>query len=467
MTRRRVLAAVLLTPGLLVRLWGATLAGTTDVDIFVRWARTALEVGPVGVYGAASADYSPGSIYLLWLSARVFDVVDPGLSDPRVAHAAANLFPTLFGAATAVLLFWFARRELGRGWASVIAVTYWVTPAVVLASPVLGYQDPSFLFLVLAALVALYYRRHTLALVLAVASFLVKQPGILVLPVVALVVVKELRPAAVLKAAASSLGVAALAFLPFLFQPQALGQAFRGMRSLTEQNLLSGNALNLWWLVTYRLDLERDSLSAVRSLLTEHVAVSDFTARFGFSPRPAGFLMLGAVTVANLAVLSRLVGPRRFAIFWATAIEVYAYQVFAVSVHENHLVYFPPLYVLLIAFGAPHARTYAAVTTIAALNLFLFYGFGRDVALPLDGLRLLPGFDVTLALAAVNVGLFFWVFVRYVSVLERGAGGDVEAPEGATSLGSPREPVPVRGADRRPDDGTAAGSTSRPRVLRV
>src|SRR5207244_8459211 len=95
------------------------------------------------------------------------------------------------------------------------ALLFWLNPAVYLAAPVLGYQDPIFAALALAAVLALVRGRHVAAAALVVASALVKPQGALLLPVLAAVLVRETRPRAWLQAALASLATGALLLPPW------------------------------------------------------------------------------------------------------------------------------------------------------------------------------------------------------------------------------------------------------------
>ena len=95
-------------------------------------------------------DYPPGSILVLWAAGKLYGLAAPGLPNRRLFNAAINLAPLVASLAIAFLLRRGAEGSLGE-WR---ALLFWLNPAVYLAAPVLGYQDPIFAALALAAVMA-------------------------------------------------------------------------------------------------------------------------------------------------------------------------------------------------------------------------------------------------------------------------------------------------------------------------
>ena len=89
----------------------------------------------------------------------------------------------------------------------------------------------------------------------------------------------------------------------------------------------------------------------------------------------------------------------------------YAYFMLAVQVHENHFYMIVPL-LTLTAAALPGWRTpYWVLSTIFALNLYLFYGLGERVGFAVT--RTFTGIDATVWLSVANLGVFVWFARRF------------------------------------------------------
>src|SRR4029078_9276141 len=85
---------------------------------------------------------------------------------------------------------------------------------------------------------------------------------------------------------------------------------------------------------------------------------------------------------------------------------VYTYTMLGVQVHENHLFLAVPF--IIVAAGLDRSlRPLAwAVSGIAAMNMYLFYGLGDGHPPWLDRRR--AGIDMSGWFAFVNVGIYIW-----------------------------------------------------------
>jgi hypothetical protein len=116
---------------------------------------------------------------------------------------------------------------------------------------------------------------------------------------------------------------------------------------------------------------------------------------------------------------------------------VLAYGVCAVGVHENHP---HALFLLLFATGLA-TRGLRLLTTGCAFvyvaNMLMLSGLGRfygpryaalePLVRWVAGLRMAPGFDLTLLLAAVQIALFAWALGRGAGLATGTAGRDGQA----------------------------------------
>jgi Gpi18-like mannosyltransferase len=217
--------------------------GTSDVEIWQTWANNADTYGPVKGYAATDADYPPLATAILWVANKVFYSLGRGLNIK---------FSIFFFLILIVFVFWLWTRDL-----KVTLILYF---ALLLNSVALGYIDvyfaPAFIF----SLWMLEERRWLwFSLSFGVAALIKWQP-IIIAPFCSLYIlgtqdIRALRqvdypdlfgkvvvPSVVL---AASVGVA--------FGPMPTLKAFY---YALNHAYLSGNALNLNWIVTHFARLE-------------------------------------------------------------------------------------------------------------------------------------------------------------------------------------------------------------------
>jgi hypothetical protein len=423
-TARR--AGALFGLGLVLRLLGLPLWGTFDTDEWKAWSTFATKEGLSRVYGppdrrvlalgrvprrnfewqgvGRAVDYPPGSMIVLWVEGKLFEALDPAMPSDRRFNAIINLAPFLGSLAILALLLRSAAGEAGRS----RGLAFWLNPAVLFAAPVLGYQDPLFGALAVAAVIALMRRRYVLASALVAASGLVKPQGILLVPVLLSVVLREAKPAIWVRCALAGLGVGVLVFLPWWSQGFLLSALEGAFRPLGEPHL-SALGLNLWWIAGYVMKWAQDGSWPVAAI----VPAGAFSTWAGFDASTVSRLLLLVGTAGVVGLLVRSHADDRSRIPLAVILQVHVYAFCALAVHENHTllgVFLAPL--LLGAW--PRARALLLATSaLAFVNLFLALRFGEGITsrewfLALPRLSLA---DALFALAAVGHGLLLcWLF---------------------------------------------------------
>lgn len=477
---RPVLVVVLLLLGLALRLPGLPLLGTGDVPVWKVWAYTAATHGLAQVYPIAGrrnppaltlhnldlvgqgvllagnnsynrvsvpTDYPPGMLALLgglgWLYRGL---IAPDFADHPAFNVLLKTPLVLADALAAWLLFALVRRRSGSGrttTAWLIALAYWCNPTVILAGSVLGYLDALFILPLLATVAALTVDRFGAGWAAWGLAWMLKLQGAFVGPALAILSLPRGLPRLLGYGTAAG-AVIALCWSPFLAGGTALG-VVAGMRVNTQEDYLSANQANLWWLWSYFWEWHAEGkgpgvrVAIIPSSMIRERGVADLDAwgeglflafviitgliwawgRRGDPaagpPRPAKERAGGWLRSAAPAPL----GLRDVAL---VPLQLYAATMLLPSIHENHLLPALPLVLALTGVAAagaapalvrPLATLYAALTVIVGLNLLLFYGFGKGVAAPLP--RMVFGFDSTVALAAANV-LLFAVMVAVWSV---------------------------------------------------
>jgi Gpi18-like mannosyltransferase len=434
--------ALLFALGLALRLCLLPVWGTFDTEVQKAWAARAATAGLAAIYGpddgemvrvaraeTGSAwglltatnlprtridwdngtfvvDYPPGSLIVLWGAGKLYRALRPEMPNRPLFNAAVNLGPLLGSVAIAVLLYRSARGEPGRQ----RTLAFWLNPAVLLAAPILGGQDPLFGALALAAVLGLAGGRHVAATALVVAAGLVKPQGALLLPTLLFVMAREARPRAWAKAALAAFAVATLILMPWWTSGHLLS-ALDGCRRTLTQSALSAQGLNLWWLAGWVMEWAQEG----RWPLARIHSAEAFRHWAGWDPRLAALALLAVATVANLLLMRRWPAADRRIVALSVIVQVHAYAFLATSVHENHTFLAVVLAPLLLGLW-PRARTLlAATSTMLFLNLFLVAGLGRRVTTLrfLEQLRMSVGLDLAVVAAVLHavllVALFTWL----------------------------------------------------------
>ncbi len=401
---RLIIPTVFLT-GLLIQVAVLPFRGTGDVLLFKEWGVSGVSHGLLSVYAPpdplpstySQPDYPPLSVTLLTAIAALIDAntgdVDPG---SRTLTFYIKLMTLTAHAALAGVMLWLTRHWTGDDVkAATWALACWVNPAFVVNGPLLGYLDPLCLLIGILAMIAASMRRFAAAATLAVVAATIKPQGIFfLLPVAVAAWGSRQIPQTMMMAAAT--GTVILSPFVIASGPVEFASA---MAPVALDETLSGNALNLWWLVTVTMNCVEYGW-AVFSIPLGWIPVSDFVSATGIEPRT--WMALGIAGVAAwLGWLMRGVSQLP-ALAAYLALVIHVYFVFAIGVHENHQVYVVALLLIAATAEPAYRRLTAMVSALVALNMLLFYGLGRDFPqVPRSGAFLL----VTVALSFANIVL--------------------------------------------------------------
>jgi hypothetical protein len=177
--------------------------------------------------------------------------------------------------------------------------------------------------------------------------------------------------------------------------------------SLLRHDMLSAYAANVWWVVTYFMRASyavADMGTWAAWTMPMRILGISTIVRLGYpDPRP---FATAAFALVALWGLSQARHWRDLSLVYALgAFIVHTYFVLSVAVHENHLYLAVPLLALAAAARPRLRRIHVALSTVIALNLFLFFGLGGGVPLPPRTFTII---DATVLLAAANCVLFGW-----------------------------------------------------------
>jgi hypothetical protein len=411
---------------LFARLAALPLPGTLDVTLWQNWTYNAVRYGPATLYGSArtpddrrlleyrgrfaTVDYPPLALYELALAGKICERIDPGFIDARALTVSIKALPVVAeGLLTALLRFGvpaLGGSLIAARWA---ALAWWLNPAAIVNGAVLGYLDPLFLLPLVGAFVAAFKRRWWLVGGLGAVAVWTKAQALIAAPALVAIVTTGGGTMAVGAAAGGAAIVTVVVLLPIALA-DALPNLAVALASLARHDMLSGNAANVWWVVTYVTRAYYDIpdygvLGAYARPVDRILAISTWTDVLGFlNPRPLGTALVAVALAWTVWRVRRARHPAVWAL--AMAFTVHAYFLLATQVHENHQVAALPFLAIAAALWPDARRLFYAVSAIVLLNLNLFYGFGEGVGFAIPRGVLPPDASVWLALA--NTAALAW-----------------------------------------------------------
>jgi hypothetical protein len=260
----RIWPGAILLAGLALRILLLPLPGTLDVTVWKIWAFAASTEHPARLYGEpddpgrrrllryqtrqTTVDYPPLTLYVLAGVGRFYRAVRPAFPDGPALAAAVKLPAVLADGLLAFALWRFVRRrEPHDAWR--VFSHWWLGPAVLLNGAALGYLDPLATLPAIAAFLAAAGNLWLIAGALGACAAMLKAQAVIPLIALSWIVWQQGRQQTALTSIAA-LAAGALLIAPVV--AEGAWPAFvAAMRSLTQHDMVSGNAANPWWLYTW------------------------------------------------------------------------------------------------------------------------------------------------------------------------------------------------------------------------
>jgi hypothetical protein len=369
--------------------------GTGNMDTWVRWIDEANDLGLIKDYSLNHDTYPPLTLVILfgvgkisqWLNIWIYTAI-------KLAIAAFLLLTTL-------VTLWATKDLL---------LSLLLMAGLLVNSVALGHLDIFFAPTLVLALWALKEKRLALFTIAFCLSFLTKWQPLIIAPFIALYILgidrlrdwKRIDLRAILKKIlVPSLAVLALTFIIFGLKP-----VITAFVLASDHHFLSGNALNLNWIVTHFLHVFKPE---------QYGPLVNGQAELILSP-PASVKLIPKLIfflVYALTVVKYFLGEKSFArLLWFSLLGFWAYLTFNTGVHENHWFVAIVLAPLLYWADRKHLYTTLTVLLIGNVNLFVFNG--------LDGAenefsRVVSGVDMALVIAVFNVVVFalYWAYAMF------------------------------------------------------
>ena len=410
-----------LLAGALIRAAALPLAGSADVDTWKLWTFTGA-TDATGYYGVGgvpperrvlkwremrgTTEYVPLSLYELAAIGRVYMRIDPLYTDSTTLTVLVKMPGLIAEIALVAFLLTTGRRWLGESAARMAALAIWLNPAMILNGAALGYLDIQMAALATIALVAALHGRSGLAGTLLAAAVLTKPQAIFVAPFVLIAVARQSAPLRqFLRCSAAGLVTTALVLAPIVLRG-AWPNMVQAVRRLNAHDMLSGEATNAWWIVTWLVRV----VDAAPDLgwwgaLTIPVRILSIT-RFGELGYPNARLIGTTIVIAAIVwALARAWRARAdAAIVFAAAWTIFAYVTFRVQVHENHLILAVPLAAIAAGLDRRLTGVMIGISLLSALNMYLFQGISggwQPILLRPEGF-----IDTTVIVSVAGIALF-------------------------------------------------------------
>lgn len=390
--------------------------GMQEMVTWQRWLELALEIDPVFAFRTDPNAYPPGAVSLLYLSGEILGISDTALSVKTLLLIAA----TSTSVATGLWL-----RNWPAAWLS-LAVTGYVGVS-------LGLLDVLYLFPLTLALWSLNRGRLVFfSFFFATAGMIKWQPAIiapflLIYLVRGFLSLQSWRSRILMTLKTLVPGFTVVFVTAFVFGTSYMLDSLVGA---TQQNIWSGNALNINWLLSAFVLGPDAGWGFVTYLYVDEVD----------SYLPVAMRWIFWILFAILVILVARLRFLNFSkLMVALAIAVLLYGFVAVGSHANHMTLVVPIAIYLIT-RVPDLR-YQSTLLLAIPLINILWSMG------LTGTRLrmppLGALDASIAIAALLVsvgGLLAYSFLRFVYFRE----SDCKSPErddfGFVGAGIPTKP---------------------------
>ncbi|MFN2454049.1 MAG: glycosyltransferase 87 family protein [Pyrinomonadaceae bacterium] len=411
--RYKALACVLMA-GFIVRVWATHWPPfPIDMNDWIAWGEHVRSVGPGGFYtDKIFADYAPGYVYVMWLTAAVKHAFFE-TSSVETYYFLYRLPSMLFDLGTTALIFFVVEKALRQSVettkatpaaatarkakkkkraaaqqanarfvdptiaASLAAACYVFNPAVIFNSAVWGQVDASFTFLMVLTLVLLLRGRIEWATACYAVAFLVKPQSISLAPLLGIAAVMRFPFVRLIKSALVGIALAFVLIYPFF----GVGSFARLIallnKSVETYPYTSMFMYNLWGIFGFWQ--------------------SDVTGRVaGLTLRSIGTLLYVAGILAGVALLFRQLRRTKddaYTLFYFAAYFTFLPVMVLTRMHERYLY---PVLPFLLAYAflsaaenlrarrqsriagyvltAPFAL-YIALTVLHTMNLYQVYTY--------------------------------------------------------------------------------------------
>ncbi|MCW4044275.1 MAG: glycosyltransferase family 39 protein [Candidatus Bathyarchaeota archaeon] len=394
---------LLIVVSLLIRITLFPMPGAQgDLYYFGQWFNAAADHGPrvfynvVTSYNVLFCDYPPFNVYLFW----IFGSLAKALSlfgTPSINYI-IKLLPTLFDAATVLLIFMFVRKRFNFKTSITTAALYAFNPAVIFNSAVWGQFDAIYTFFLLLSLILLFNSKPKLSAAVFAIGLLTKPQGIALAPLIIFIILRNYGWRTLVTSLVTATATVFAVILPFEWSNPVtfLWNIYFGAYS--GYGVTTANAFNLW---------------AIGGLWRTDTQVT----------LAAGWIMFGAATALILYILHKRLDPSdEFTVLFAAFMLFFSFFMLPTRIHERYL--FPALstLALMLPFSKKMRPFYGVLTFTCLANMaFVLQSFYTAQAIPLM---------IVETITIINLSAYLFALVRMLMDLQ-GAKCEARLPRSA------------------------------------
>ena len=334
------------------------ISGHMDLMLFQNWAQSAAS-RLTNFYQSSHADYPPLYIYVLYGIGKA--VTLPGLSG---GYTLLLKLPSILADVLTAWLIYHIAGKKGHEWLGLAAGAFYLfNPAIWMDSVIWGQVDSFFTLIIVLALNCLIKRRYFLSTALFAASVMMKPQGIIFLPLLAYVFIRDRKIGKGFLALGWYALITALIALPFSFHASggALWLVQLMKRTISEYPYASVNAFNFFSLIGGNFQ-------------------SDSAELFIFSYHTWGMLAIVLISLVSLWMVLRKHSIRMVMI--AGLIQIAGVFTFATGMHERYL--YPAMALALICWLITEDHRFAVLAIGYSftnfMNLYFIYFLSGTMA---------------------------------------------------------------------------------------
>ncbi|MDO8741637.1 MAG: hypothetical protein Q7J11_00650, partial [Candidatus Roizmanbacteria bacterium] len=400
---------LLLFLGFVIRLLLIPVSGfKADMAFWKGWGLAAADKGIIWLVNNTNYNYPPGFTYILDLIGKIYKLfADPYISQYWMDNNLLYLFLfkliIIFSDIGIVYLIIKIAEKLKMKWGKLLAVIFFLNPAVLFDGVIWGQVDQFGLFLFLAAIYFFVDEKPKLASVIFTLAWLMKWQNIIFIPIFYIFIYRKYSFNDLIKSLAVSLATFAIITFPFWFH--------REMASLLNLFTVNSNwfpwyslnAFNGWWLAA--------GLDGMK--------ISDKTLVLGIiNAKQFGLLLFSFfyfIASLNIFLAKKEEELKQFVL--SSALVIMSFFHLLTQSHERYLFHLLGFVIIFYFFKIEKKLTHvigllSAVTLGVFFNMYISMAFNYpdQVYWPFqaDFTRLF-----TLYLSVFQIGIFAYFFVRY------------------------------------------------------
>lgn len=354
--------------------------GMHNMDYFIIWTRDFVHgnllaeyhidrVTTLGEPEDLTVPYTPFSLYLIGGVAKFLLLFLPDRDSTYVLSVNITSVAANFG-----IYYLLKRKYYSIG--NLAPWVYLITPAVFIATPLLGYQDSIMTVFILLAIYFAQKENFLLSGVFGALAVMSKQLAAMPIFGLCVVILLQRNWKNVIRWAVGASFIASAVLSPFIISGN-LANYLRAQSQASIHTMLSAQGANLPWLASYIFRIVTLPISEAVSKGGDVLDLNNLLIR------RLTYLSLGITCVAIFLVWavrnSRKLNFDPYSYTQASIIMYLSYYLIAAGVHENHI--YPVLALLfsLNRFAEPRAA-YKLCATALAIHLVNYYGLGRDIS---------------------------------------------------------------------------------------